>query len=107
MFCDISKAFDRVLHRGLLCKLKAAGVTGNALKWFRSYLSNRKQRVVLPGVLSDWQDIKAGVPHGSILIIFSIHKRYSLFVCLFVLRLNVPVNNFSVMSGRSHRFLGN
>ena len=29
------------------------------------------------------------------------------FVCLFVLRLNVPVNNFSVMSGRSHRFLGN
>ena len=29
-----------------------------------------------------------------------------LFVCLFVLRLNVPVNNFSVMSGRSHRFLG-
>ena len=28
------------------------------------------------------------------------------FVCLFVLRLNVPVNNFSVMSGRSHRFLG-
>ena len=28
-------------------------------------------------------------------------------VCLFVLRLNVPVNNFSVMSGRSHRFLGN
>ena len=29
-----------------------------------------------------------------------------LFFCLFVLRLNVPVNNFSVMSGRSHRFLG-
>ena len=28
-------------------------------------------------------------------------------VCLFVLRLNVPVSNFSVMSGRSHRFLGN
>ena len=29
-----------------------------------------------------------------------------LFVCLFVLRLNVPVNNFSVKSGRSQRFLG-
>ena len=29
-----------------------------------------------------------------------------LYVCLFVLRFNVPVNNFSVMSGRSHRFLG-
>ena len=31
---------------------------------------------------------------------------FELFVCLFVLRLNVPVNNFSVMSGRSQRFLG-
>ena len=30
----------------------------------------------------------------------------SLFACLFVLRLNIPVNNFSVMSGRSKRFLG-
>ena len=30
-----------------------------------------------------------------------------IFLCLFVLRLNVPVNNFSIMSGRSHRFLGN
>ena len=54
MFCDINKAFDRVWHRGLLCKLKAAGVTGTALKW-------------LPGVLSDWQNIKAGFPQGSIL----------------------------------------
>ena len=67
MFCDISKAFDRFWHRGLLCKLKAAGVTGTALKWFQSYLSNRKQRVVLSGELSDWQNIKAGVPRGSIL----------------------------------------
>ena len=67
MFCDISKAFDRVWHRGLLCKLKAAGDIGTALKWFQSYISNCKQRVLLPGVLSDWQNIKAGVPQGSIL----------------------------------------
>ena len=67
VFCDISKAFDRVWHRGLLCKLKAAGVTGTALKWFRAYLSNRKQTVVLQGVISDWQNIKTGVPQGSIL----------------------------------------
>ena len=65
VFCDISKAFDRVWHRGLLCKLKAAGVTSTALKWFQSYLSNRKQRVVLPGVLSDWKSIKAGVPQAQ------------------------------------------
>ena len=37
---------------------------------------------------------------------FKSENSYKCFVCLFVLRLNVPVNNFSVMSGRSHRFLG-
>ena len=67
VFCDISKAFDRVWHNGLLCKLKAAGITGTALNWFKDYLKNRKQRVVLPGVMSNWVTVKAGVPQGSIL----------------------------------------
>ena len=67
MFCDISKAFDRVWHVGLLHKLRAAGVSGEVLTWFQSYLSNRKQRVVLPGGTSDWVFIRAGVPQGSIL----------------------------------------
>ena len=35
------------------------------------------------------------------------YNPYKDFLFLFVLRLNVPVNNFSVMLGRSHRFLGN
>ena len=67
VFCDISKAFDQVWHNGLLCKLKAAGITGTLLDWFKDYLADRKQRVVIPGVMSDWNDIKAGVPQGSIL----------------------------------------
>ena len=67
VFCDISKAFDRVWHAGLLYKLEAAGVTGEVLAWFKNYLSDRKQRVVLPGVTSDWASIRAGVPQGSIL----------------------------------------
>ncbi|MCG7868583.1 MAG: endonuclease/exonuclease/phosphatase family protein [Candidatus Thiodiazotropha taylori] len=67
VFCDISKAFDRVWHIGLLHKLRAAGVTGEILNWFKNYLSNRKQRVVLPGAVSDWLFIRAGVPQGSIL----------------------------------------
>ena len=50
VFCDNSKAFDRVKHAGLLHKLEAPGVTGEVLKWFKSYLSDRRQRVVLPGV---------------------------------------------------------
>ena len=67
VFCDISKAFDRVWHAGLLHKLEAAGVTKEVLNWFANYLLDRKQRVVLPGVTSDWVSIKAGVPQGSIL----------------------------------------
>ena len=67
VFCDISKAFDRVWHAGLLAKFKAAGVSGNIHAWFADYLSDRKQRVVLPGAVSDWTYIRAGVPQGSIL----------------------------------------
>ena len=67
VFCDISKAFDRVWHDGLLYKLKLIGVSGNVLSWFTSYLTGRKQRVVLPGTQSAWNDITAGVPQGSIL----------------------------------------
>ena len=33
VFCDVSKAFDRVWHQGLLCKLRAAGISGNMLSW--------------------------------------------------------------------------
>ena len=67
VFCDISKAFDRVWHAGLIHKLEAAGVAGEALVWFKDYLSDRRQRVVLPGASSDWAYIRAGVPQGSIL----------------------------------------
>ncbi len=67
VFCDISKAFDRVWHIGLLLKLQAAGVTNKVHDWLKSYLSNRKQKVTLPGVFSNWNEIKAGVPQGSIL----------------------------------------
>ncbi|MCG8049110.1 MAG: reverse transcriptase domain-containing protein [Candidatus Thiodiazotropha endolucinida] len=67
VFCDISKAFDRVWHGGLIQKLKAAGITGTLIHWFTSYLENRKQRVVLSGTKSNWNFIKAGVPQGSIL----------------------------------------
>ena len=66
VFCDISKAFDRVWHKGLIRKLKAAGITGTLVKWFKSYLDERKQRVVIPGAKSDLTFIQAGVPQGSI-----------------------------------------
>ena len=67
VFCDISKAFDRVWHRGLIYKLDKAGISGSLLHWFASYLSNREQRVTLKNNVSSWCAIKAGVPQGSIL----------------------------------------
>ena len=67
VFCDINKAFDRVWHTGLIHKLEAAGVTQTLLAWFKNYLYDRKQRIILPGVSSDWSKILAGVPQGSIL----------------------------------------
>ena len=50
-FCDISKAFDRVWHRGMLFKLRCMGLSGPLLTWFASYLENRKQRVAVGGSL--------------------------------------------------------
>ena len=67
VFCDISKAFDRVWHRGLLFKLKQSGISGNLLNWFENYLSGRSRRVVINGSNSDWLSINAGVPRGFIL----------------------------------------
>ena len=67
VFCDVSKVFDRVRHDVVLLKLKAAGVPGNVFAWFNSYLTNRKQRVILLGVSSDWAYFRSGVPQASIL----------------------------------------
>ena len=49
VFLDISKAFDKVGHKGLLYKLKLAGIRAALFSWFESYLSNRQQRLVLDG----------------------------------------------------------
>ena len=67
VFLDISKAFGRVWHKGLLLKLNSVGIRGSLLLWFSDYLTNRRQRVFLPGDCSDWTLTKAGVPQGSIL----------------------------------------
>ena len=56
-FCDISKAFDRVWHKGLLYKLAAMGISDYLLRWFTSYLSGRRQRVVIDGIVSAWASI--------------------------------------------------
>jgi hypothetical protein len=66
VFCDISKAFDRVWHKGLIYKLKQSGISGNLLKWLKNYLYGREQRVVINGSNSNWSPLRAGA-QGSII----------------------------------------
>ena len=67
LYLDLSKAFDTVDHFILLEKLQYYGIKNNELKWFKSYLSNRTQRVDIDGTLSDPLLTICGVPQGSIL----------------------------------------
>ena len=64
---DVTKAFDKVWHKGLLFKLQQFGVGGNLLAWFSSYLNMRSQKVVIKGKSSSLKHLLAGVPQGSIL----------------------------------------
>ena len=67
VFFDISKAFDKVWHKGLIKKLEGIGVRGGLLCWFKDYLSDRKQAVVVKGSISEYLCTSAGVPQGSVL----------------------------------------
>ena len=64
---DISKAFDRVWHAGLLQKLASHGISGNILKIIKSFLQDRAMTVSLDGEISSTYPITAGVSQGSIL----------------------------------------
>ena len=67
IFCDISKAFDRVWHNGPLFKLCQNGIKGPLLSWVSNYLTNRKQRALINSTASQLDTLSAGVPQGSVL----------------------------------------
>ena len=68
LMLDLSAAFDTIDHDILLARLcNVYGITGNALDWFRSYLTGRIQRVVIEYSVSVDQELDFGVPQGSVL----------------------------------------
>ena len=90
IFIDLRKAFDVCSHEILIKKLEGLGISGTALKWFKSYLSGRTQCVDINGTLSEERDLDISVIHGSILgtILFlcyinDFHLCTTLFTVLF------------------------
>ena len=71
---DFSKAFDSVSHRMLVSKLRDVDINPYILNWLISFFSNRKQRVVVDDIITEYIDITRGVPQGTVLspILFSL-----------------------------------
>ena len=67
LLTDLSKAFDCLSHDLLIAKLHSYGIPLASLKLLNDYLTNRKQRTKVETSYSSWEDIKHGVPQGSIL----------------------------------------
>ena len=75
IYTDYSAAFQSVNHTLIIHKLQNSyHLQDKALKWFVSYLSDRRQRVVVNGKTSDWKNVISGVPEGSLLapLLFSL-----------------------------------
>ena len=76
VFLDISKAFDKVCHKGLLFKLSQNGISGNLLDLLSSFVSDRKQRFLLNGRVSKCYRRRSSRFHFGTIIIFDIHKQF-------------------------------
>lgn len=72
---DLRAAFDVLNHKLLLEKLACYGMDSTVINWFKSYLSNRSQRVFYNGSFSENKDVNLGVPQGSCLgpLLFSVY----------------------------------
>ena len=75
VYFDFSKAFDKVCHKRLAVKLEAAGVQGKVKEWICEWLRGRRQKVVVEGAESGWEDVKSSVPQGTVLggVLFNLY----------------------------------
>ena len=67
VFIDPSKLFDTANHHILIKKLNQYGVKGNNIRWFKSYLHNRKKYITLNNKCTAFENISCGDPQGSTL----------------------------------------
>ena len=65
VFLDLLKAFDRVWHKGVICKLERLNMW-NGL-WIYAFIQDKHQRIVFNGQFLNFSYIEAGIPQGSIL----------------------------------------
>jgi len=67
IYTDLEKAFDKVPHRRLISKLNSYGINSDVIAWIEAFLGNRRQRVKINNVCSEWASVLSGIPQGSIL----------------------------------------
>ena len=67
IYIDLKGAFDGVWRKGLLYKMSTIGFQGNLLRWVGSYLSDRRQSVIVHGAVSKSSPSDVGVPQGAVL----------------------------------------
>ena len=67
IYTDLEKAFDKIPCKRLISNLSSYGLNKKIISWIEAFLNNRKQRVRIKGIFSDWVPVGSGIPQGSLL----------------------------------------